>query len=87
MRHQKNASLLVWDFTQYIMLPKIRYAPEIGTYVSYDIAAFNCLDRAITEISEDVTSDRNLALRMVGMFNRHQLSPIHLDEAIHDMLN
>lgn len=75
------------DLTQYIMLPKIRYAPGIGTYVSYDIAAYDGFKRDFVAIVWDATSDRDLALRMVGQFNRYQLSPIHLKDAIADMLS
>ena len=74
------------DQTQYIMMPKIRYVREIGTYVSYDIAAYDCFARDIVAIIPDVTSDRILALRMVGKFNRFQLEPYHLVDAIQDML-
>ena len=83
----RTMAYMLNDQTQYIMMPKIRYAPGIGTHVSYDIAVYDCFERDVVKIFGDVTPDRELALRMVGMFNRHQLSPIHLDEAIHDMLN
>ena len=79
-------SYMMNDLTQYIMMPKIRYAPGIGTFASYDIAAYDCLNRDIMTIIWDITSDRDLALRMCEMFNRHQLSYIHLEEAINDML-
>ena len=75
------------DLIQYIVMPKIRYAPDIGTYTSYDIAAYDCFSLDIVEIVWDVTPDRNLALRIVERFNRFQLSPIHLKDAILDMLN
>lgn len=74
------------DMIQYIMMPKIRYAPGIGTYTSYDIAAYDCFARDIVQIVWDVTSDRNLALRIVGKLNRYQLSPIHLLDVIQDTL-
>jgi len=75
------------DQTQYIMMPKIRGTREIRTYVSYDIAAYDCYTRDIVAIVPDATSDRNLALRMVGRFNRYQLEPCHLLDAVLDMLN
>ena len=75
------------DYVQYIMHPTIKYAEGIGTYASYDIEAYDCFKRDIVTVVFDVTSDRNLALRMVGKFNRYQLSPIHLYDAILDMLN
>ena len=80
-------AFMMKDLIQFIMMPKIRYAPDIGTYVSYDIAAYDCFVRDIVAIVWDATSDRNLALRMCQKFNRYQLSPVHLEEAIIDMLN
>ena len=80
MRHMMN------DLTQYIMMPKIRYAPGIGTYVSYDIATYDCFKRDIVSIVWDVTSDRDLVLCMCKRFNRYQLSPIQLEDAILDMI-
>lgn len=86
MQKKETIALMMADLTQYIMMPKIRYAPGIGTYISYDIAAYDCFERNIVAIAWDVTSDRNLALRMVGRFNRYQLAPCHLKEAVLDML-
>lgn len=86
MQDSKTMERMMRDLTQYIICPKIRYAPGIGTYVSYDIAAYDGLKRDIVEIVWDVTSDRNLALCMVGKFNRYQLAPCHLEDAILDML-
>ena len=86
MQNPETMSYMMNDLTQYIMMPKIRYATGIGTYVSYDIAEYDCLNRDIMTIIWDVTSDRDLALRMGEMFKRYQLSPIHLEEAIIDML-
>ena len=86
MQNPETMSYMMNDLTQYIMMPKIRYATGIGTYVSYDIAAYDGLKRDFVTIVWDATSDRDLALRMVGQFNRYQLSPIHLEEAIIDML-
>ena len=80
MRHMMN------DLTQYIMMPKIRYALGIGTYASFDIAAYDCFKRDIVSIVWDVTSDRDLALHMCQKFNRYQLSPIQLEDAILDMI-
>lgn len=86
MQDSKTMARMMKDTIQYIMMPKIRYAPGIGTYVSYDIAAYDCFERDIVAIVWDVTSDRNLALRMVGKFNRYQLAPCHLKESILSML-
>ena len=74
------------DLTQFIIMPKIRYDQDIGTYVSYDIAAYDCFKSSIVEIVWDVTSDRELALNICEKFNRHQLSTVHLKDAILDMI-
>lgn len=86
MQKKEMMARMMADLTQYIMMPKIRYARGIGTYVSYDIAAYDCLRRDIVAIVPDATSDRNLALRMTGRFNRYQLDPCHLMNAVRDML-
>lgn len=86
MRKAKIDSRIARDIIQYIIIPKIKYAREIGTYASYDIAAYSSFSHDIVAIVPDVSSDRDTALHIVEMFNRHQLSHIHLEEAIHDML-
>ena len=86
MQNSKEMARMMADQTQYLIQPKIRYAPEVGTYISYDISAYDSFDRNIVQTIWDVTSDRNLALRMVERFNRYQLSPCHLIDAIQDML-
>ena len=55
-------------------------------YDNFTIAEYDCFKRDIVSIIWDVTSDRDLALRMCQKFNRYQLSPIHLEEAVIDML-
>lgn len=74
------------DLIQYIIMPKVRHAPDIGTYASYDIAAIDILKGGIAAIVWDVTPDRDLALRMVGQFNQIQLDPKLLEEAVLNML-
>ena len=86
MQKPETMSRMMKDLIQYIMMPKIRYAPGIGTYVSYDIAAYDCFEQDIVAIAWDVTADRNTALRIVGKFNRYQLAPCHLLDAIFDLL-
>jgi len=86
MQDSKTMALMMRDLTQYIIQPKIRYARGIGTYVSYDIAAYDSFERDIVQTVPDVTPDRDLALRMCEQFNRYQLEPCHLLDAIHDML-
>ena len=87
MKDYKRMRNMLRDSIQYIMVPQARYAQGIGLYVSYDIVAYNAIKRDIVAIALDVTADRNTALRIVGQFNRYQLSPIHLEEAIDDALS
>ena len=86
MQNSETMANMMKDLTQYIMMPKFRYAQGVGTYVSYDIAAFDCFERDIVALVPDVTADRDAALHIVGQLNKHQLSPIHLNDAILDML-
>ena len=86
MQDSETMANMMKDMTQYIMMPKIRYAQGVGTYVSYDIAAYDCFARDIVALVPDVTADRDTALHIVGQLNKHQLSPIHLNDAILDML-
>ncbi len=87
MQDSNAMAFMMRDLTQYIMQPKIRYAREVGTYVSYDIAVYDGFQRDIVQTIPDVTPDRDLAIRMCERFNRYQLEPCHLLDAIHDMLN
>lgn len=72
-------------FTYFIKSQK-KYAPEIGNYHSFDLVAYHELYRPPVAVLRDVTPDGNLALRMAQAFNKHQLSPIHLKDAVLDML-
>lgn len=74
------------DLIQYILHPTIKHAEDIGTYASYDIEAYDCSKQCVVASVSDVTSDRRLALRMVERFNRYQLEPRHLYDAVQDML-
>lgn len=86
MQDSKTMARIMKDQIQYIMIPSVKYAQGIGTYASYDIAAYDSFDRDIVAIALDVTSDRDRALRIIGKFNKYQLSPIHLEESVLDML-
>lgn len=81
---QKN---LQNDNIQYIMIPQTRISPDAGEYISYDIAALDCSTLEIVTVVSDVTTKRRKALRMVESFNRHQLAPCHLRDAITDLIS
>lgn len=64
-----------------------KYAPELGVYHSYDIAVYEApFFRGPTLVLRDVTPEWDLAFRMIETFNRLNLSPIHLKDAVLDML-
>lgn len=86
MQTSKAMAKMLNDTVWYLPRPSIKYAQDLGNYVSYDIAAYDCFARDIVAIVLDVTADRNTALRIVGKLNKHQLSPCHLNDAILDML-
>lgn len=86
MQDSKKMNEMLNDVTQYIMRPSVKYARALGTYVSYDIAAYDTFERDYTAIVLDVTPDRELALQMCERFNRYRLDPCQLEEAIQDML-
>ena len=70
----------------YFMFLRKKYAPEIGTYHSYDIVAYGPLILGPVQIIRDVSTDAELVFRMVLAFNGYGLSPLHLKDAILDML-
>ena len=70
----------------YFMFRRKRYAPEIGTYHSYDIVAYGPLILGPVQIVRDVSTDAELVFRMVWAFNRYELSLLHLKDAVLDML-
>ena len=70
----------------YFMFRRKKYAPEIGTYYSYDIVVYGLLHQGPVQILQDVSTDAERVFRMVMAFNRYSLSPLHLKDAVLDML-
>lgn len=70
----------------YFMFRRKKYTPEIGAYYSYDIAVYGPLYREPAQIIRDVSTNAELVFRMVWAFNQYNLSPLHLKDAILDML-
>lgn len=70
----------------YFIFRRKKYAPEVGTYYSYDIVAYGLLHQGPVQILQDVSTDAELVFRMVMAFNRYSLSPLHLKDAVLDML-
>lgn len=70
----------------YFMFRRKANAPELGEYYTFDIAVYGDLWRKPLAVIRDVAQDGDLAFRMIQTFNRCHLSPIHLKDAILDML-
>lgn len=70
----------------YFVFQRKKYAPELGEYRSYDIVVYSRLCDGPISILRDVTTDGDLAFRMAERFNRYGLFPIHLKDAVLDML-
>lgn len=74
------------ELITYFMFWRKASAPELGTYHTYDIAAYGDLWRDPLAVVRDAALDGELVLRMVQTFNRCRLSPLHLKDAVLDML-
>ena len=81
MLQQEKAPSERSEAVQYIVIPAIRYAEEVGIYNSYDIAAVDGEGAVVARV-DDVTADRHLADSMAERFSRCGLSPVHLKEAV-----
>ena len=70
----------------YFMFRRKKYAPEIGTYYSYDIVVYGLLQQGPVQILQDISTNAELVFRMVMAFNRYSLSLLHLKDVVLDML-
>lgn len=72
---------------RYLAIPETMDDPELGQYDTYGIQAKKVIRGwEQIELIHDVTTDRKFANLLVSLFNRRQLSPIHLRDALEDML-
>ena len=71
----------------YFMFRRKQNTAELGTYMSYDIVVYRELYQKPVQIVRDVSPDGDLVFRMVQIFNRCRLSPLHLMDIIPDMLD
>ena len=60
------------------------YSADLGLYHTYGIKVEGYMQ---TYILSDVSLRREAAEQMVSLFNRYQLSPLHLQDAVEDMLS
>jgi len=70
----------------YFIIRETRNAPEIGTYRTYNIAAYGRMNRPPVQVIRDVSTNAELVVRMVCAFTKYSLDPIHLKDAVLDML-
>lgn len=71
---------------KYEVVVKECYHKDIGTYCAFGIAAHDAKSAKRYDAVHDVTLKRQTAEAMAKLFEEHQLSPIHLREAIENML-
>ena len=70
----------------YFMIHRKTNDPELGEYHTFGIAVYRQLWREPVTVLRDVALDGDLVFRMVQTFNKHHLSPLHLKDAVLDML-
>lgn len=75
----------IWN---YETIKELLYAPGLGHYFTYGFLATRKVNSVWepVEFIHDVTTDYLLVKKMEELFNRYQLYPIHLRDAIEDML-
>lgn len=71
----------------YFMFRRKYNSPEIGTYYSYEIAVYGYLFLPPVRVIRDVSPSAELVARMVTEFNRKQLPPDQLEDAIIDFFD
>ena len=73
---------------RYLPVKQTLYTPETGQYLSYGIAAvrFSQDDCEIPAFVSDVSSDFSVVSKLAELFNREQLHPVHLLDALHDFI-
>ncbi len=86
MQTQEEIDAILNDTIWYVASSSIKHAPEIGAYVSYDVAAFSCSKHDIVTVVWDVTTDRKAVVRIIDKLNKHRVPPEHLYKAIRDMI-
>lgn len=63
-----------------------RQLPEIGSYNTFDIIVNDLNLQKPIAILPDVSLDETIVDQMIERFNKYQLDPCHLLEAVVDML-
>lgn len=73
---------------RYRIVSEILVSYDCDKYIAYGIqAVFERNNRMIVYSTiNDISTDRNQVIEMIEKFNTYELSPIHLKDAIEDML-
>lgn len=80
MYEKKRQDHMTWSYS---IIPEIGRHSDLGKYHTYGI---QIIGPAGTEILHDISVCKETAECMAERFNRHQLSPYHLRDAVADML-
>lgn len=70
----------------YFMLSRKCTDQELGPYHTYDIVAYSSLCQDPVAVIQDVSTNSGLVFQMIQRFNDYKLLPIHLKDAVLDML-
>lgn len=72
----------------YGIVAETLYDPVLGRYPTYAIQARCRTAEGLEEVAlvHDVSTQMQFASRLSELFSRYQLSPMHLHDAIQDML-
>lgn len=86
--HQTTDSsngLFHWE---YRVIPETCTHPDLGTYTSYGIQACQRQGQRcqLLAVLHDISSRQFFVEELAALFTRQQLSPLHLKEAVEDLL-
>lgn len=71
------------EIWHYCVLPEICYDVDIGEYHTYGITVTS---PNYTKTIHDISIYEETVVQMVNLFVKYQLSPIHFQDAVEDML-
>lgn len=86
--HQATDSSNRLSHWEYRVIPEICSHPDFGTYTSYGIQVCQRQDQhcQFLSILHDISSKRAFVEELAALFTRQQLSPLHLKDAVEDLL-
>lgn len=72
----------------YSVVKEFQHTPELGQYLTYALQASRKTNQGWEAVAtvHDISSEFPFVQAMAERFNRHQLSPLHLHDAIEDSL-